>query len=247
MNHIFGSPAPRPVARKFALSCAAVLVLTAGAALWAVSAPSARTQPASPDRARYLQAGRKSPLEKVKWEKVFSLMFDDAGELSRFTQAAGQWEIRDGKLWAAAGEKNRTILLAHVSGPTLRIEFEATSFADAAGALGDITVLLNASPGKSATANGYALTTGSYMNTCTTFYRQGRKLARTEYSPVVSGKINRMAIEFDRGHIRYWMNDEILLECWDENPLPIDGSLWMGVRTWATRMAIDNLTVYKPG
>jgi hypothetical protein len=111
--------------------------------------------------------------------------------------------------------------------------------------IGDITVLLNSLPDKTFFNAGYALTTGSYWNNCTTFYRKGTALANTSWSPVRSGKRNTISLEFNHGHIRYEMNGEILLEAWDENPLNLSPDRWIGLRTWATLMCVDNITVYR--
>ncbi|GAF69184.1 unnamed protein product, partial [marine sediment metagenome] len=128
----------------------------------------------------------------------------------------------------------------------VRVEFEATSFADDQGLLGDITVLLNSisGPGDAFFNNGYAFTTASYRNSCTAFYKKGKPIARTECSPVESGEMNLMVLEFDKGHIRYWLNGQIILEAWDEIPLKMDSKYWIGIRTYDTRMIVDNLTIY---
>ena len=60
---------------------------------------------------------------------------------------------------------------------------------------------------------------------------------------MVSGKTNRVVVELIEGHIRYWLNDKILLEVRDPNPLELDPNLWIGVRTWNTKMSIDWFTV----
>lgn len=219
------------------------LGMVAAWAAWSPAAEPAKTEPAQAPDAQYLEAGRKAPISKAKWTQQASFDFENPADLGKFTVADGQWEIRDGKLWAAAGDKSRSILLTHLEAPTLRIEFDATCYADDTGRIGDVTVMLNASADKAATASGYALTTASYYNTCTTFYRQGKKLARTEFSPVVSGKTSRVCVELDRGHIRYWLNGQIVLEAWDQTPLAIDPALWVGLRTYATKMSVDNLVV----
>lgn len=184
------------------------LVLPSGGALAQVS----------PEQKPFLESGRKAPVNTVKWSKVVSLTFDDPAELSRYAVGDGKWEISDGRLWAVEGEKNRSIFLTRPQGDNLRIEFEATNFAGRNGLIGDITLMLNNAPGKSVTGHGYTLTTGSFFNTCTTFYREGSKLARTEHSPVVSGKTNTVVIELYEGHLRYWLNDRIILEAWDVSP-----------------------------
>jgi len=209
--------------------------------------PAARAGEArKSDTTSFLEASRKIRSAAVEWEEVRRLTFADPAELADRPTPEGAWEIDDGKLWAAGGERNRAILLAPCAHDPVRIEFEATCY-EADGRLGDITVLLNSVADKRFFGHGYALTTGSYWNNCTTFYKQGKAIARTEHSPVVSGRRNHVVLEFNRGHIRYWLNDRIILEAWDETPLAMDASLWIGVRTWATRMSVDNLVVSRAG
>jgi len=180
----------------------------------------------------------------IIWEKVLTLEFDNPEDMSRFRAAEGEWEIRDGMLRAVGGDRNRAILLATGGYDPVRIEFEAANYA-AGGLIGDITVLLNSLPDKSFFTAGYSLTTGSYWNNCTTFYRKGAALANTAWSPVRSGKKNRIALEYDHGHIRFEMNGEILLEAWDESPMVFAEDRWIGIRTWATLMCVDDFTVYR--
>lgn len=128
-----------------------------------------------PGQKPYLESSRKAPVNKVQWEKIISLTFNDPAELSKYTIADGKWEIKNGKLWAIEGEKNRIIFLAPPQGDDVRIEFEATNFAGENDLIGDITLMLNTAPGKAVTMHGYTLTTGSFYNTCTTFYKEGEK------------------------------------------------------------------------
>ena len=180
----------------------------------------------------------------VAWEKIVSLTFENPQDIEQFRTVEGKWMIHNGKLWAVEGDRNRAILLVPCSYDPVRIDFEATDWSTK-GLMGDITVLLNSTPDKNFFSNGYALTTGSFWNNCTSFYKHGQVFANTNYSPVKSGKTNRMTLEFNKGHITYWMNGEILLEAWDETPLAMDPSAWIGVRTWSTRMCIDNVDIYK--
>jgi len=192
-----------------------------------------------------LQRSRDQRSREVSWEKVAEFNFDNPSELARFPVPEGKWEISDGKLRAIGGDRNRAILLAKNVGDPVRIEFEATNTADSEGFYGDITVLLNTMDSKSFFEDGYALTTASFGNSCTTFYREGKSIAGTEYTPVVSGVKNHVVLEFKEGHIRYWLNDTIILEAWDQAPLEMEDGNWIGIRTWATNMVLDNVVVFK--
>ena len=166
-------------------------------------------------------------------------------EMSAFKVLEGSWTIKDGALTADAGKRNRAILIARgLKGP-LRVELEVTNYANLDGSLGDITILIGADDEfKSFFSSGYALTTGSYYNNCTTFYRLGQPIANTEYSPLVSGKKYKVVVDYVDGHIRYWLNGEIILEAWDSAPLIMNSNCWIGVRTWNTKMDINHFAVY---
>ena len=192
----------------------------------------------------YLLVGRNEVKFPVaRWAPVLTVTFDDAGALKDCPVLDGAWEVKDGRLRATAGDANRAILLGHAQGDAVRVEFDATCLADADGRIGDISVMIDTTPEKGYFRKGYALTTGSYYNTCTSFYRQGKKLARTEYSPLETGKTYHVSVEVCRGHLRYWLDDRIILEAWDAAPLPLDEKLWVGIRTWATLLTVDNLMI----
>jgi hypothetical protein len=214
------------------------VLLAAGICLLASCA--AHPRPAEMEKSRL--AGLSLRHVNITWEKVVGLTFDDPKDLGRLRIAEGEWEIRDGALRAVGGKANRAIMLAPCGSDPVRIECDVTNYSSG-GLLGDITILLNSMPDKTFFQAGYALTTGSYWNSCTSFYRKGLALANTSWSPVVSGKRNRVVFEFDHGHIRYEMNGHILLETWDESPLAMDPARWIGIRTWSTLMVVDNVVI----
>lgn len=205
--------------------------------------PKGGKQPRPAELADFLQKSRQTGAQKVMWQPVLSLTFDDPRALAAWPVVEGEWVVKGGQLRAVSGKRNRAILLAPAGFDPVRIEFEATLTAGADGKIGDITVLLNSALGQGFFRSGYALTTASYYNQCTTFYRLGRPLARTEYSPARPGVKNRVILEFVAGHIRYWLNGEIILEAWDPEPLKLESKRWLGIRTWNTDLAIDNLTI----
>ena len=196
---------------------------------------------------KYLLSSRCVGYRKQSYQKQPCVKYDFTSEkaIRNFQIVNGKWEIKNGKLWAVSGEKNRSILLAQNKRGPLRIELEVTNYANPDGSIGDITVLINSENSDKFFERGYALTTGSYYNNCTTFYKCGKAIAKTEYSPLVSGKTYRVVIEFIDGHIRYWLNDKIILEAWDPKPQELDPNLWIGIRTWNTKMSVDWFAVYQ--
>ncbi len=189
-------------------------------------------------------AGLRLRQKPVEWEKAIELDFESPEMMKDFKVVDGKWEIKNGKLCAVEGKRNRAVLLVKGFEGPVRLEIEAVSFSSD-GLVGDITVLLNASADDDYFRAGYALTTGSYWNTLTTFYKKGAAIAGTSWSPVVPGKKNFVVVEFNDGHIRYELNGERLLELWDENPLVLSEEGWIGIRTWSTLMRVDRVVVYR--
>jgi hypothetical protein len=200
------------------------------------------------DRERMLKSSRTAVSKPVAWEEALTYTFDDPAQINSFAAAAGKFEIRDGALRAIEGNADRAIMLTKNNfGNYVRIEMEVTNYAnEKTGRTGDISFMLNAIPSEKYQVfffNGYSLTTASFANSSTTFYKKGAPIARTEYTPVVPGKKNIAILEYMNGHIRYWLNDQIILEAWDDNPLQMDPNLWIGVRSYDTLMVIDKLTI----
>jgi hypothetical protein len=200
------------------------------------------------NREQMLKTSRNSVNTRVSWEEAVTYTFDDPAMLSSFPVAAGKFEISDGALKAIEGPTNRAIMISKNNfGDYVRIEMEVTNYAnEKTGRTGDISFMLNSLPDDKYAVfffNGYSFTTASFANSNTAFYKKGKPLARTEYTPVTPGKKNVAILEYMNGHIRYWLNDEILLEAWDDNPLTMDPNLWIGVRSYDTLMVIDKLTI----
>jgi len=197
------------------------------------------------DTTEFLRASRQIRSTPVTWKDVQHFTFDDAAGISGAPTPQGAWRIESGKLHAVEGDGNRTILLASLNNNPMSIAFDATLYPVSKGRIGDITVLINATDDSRFFSSGYALTTGSYWNNCTTFYRLGKALARTEWSPLRPGRTYHVRVELVGGHLRYWLNNRILLEAWDPQPLALTPDRWVGIRTWATHLVVDNLTIQR--
>jgi hypothetical protein len=220
----------------------------------AVTAPKATpnaVKPA-PDLRADLANSRRSNTQNVEWTVVQNVNIKEPADIKGLPQPEGRWEVHQGKLVAVEGKRNRAILLAKSGHDPVRVEFDATLYPDAQGRIGDITVLLNSKVGGKAKGwqkewwrSGYALTTASYWNQCTAFYRQGICIARTEYSPAKPRKQHHIKVEFVGGHIRYWLDNVILLDAWHPKPLPMSPDAWIGLRTWSTRMTVENVVISK--
>lgn len=203
------------------------------------------------NKARDALTGRKLR-RKIAWEKAVELTFDEPSTISALVVIEGKWEISAGKLCALDGKKNRSILITPISSSfnALKIEFDVLCRPNDQGLVGDVSVLINTvSPQTSKDwgqiwNGGYSLTTASYWNNETTFYKNGLAWARTEFSPVKPNQNHHITVEVDNGHISYWVDDLIVLEGWDSAPLRLEAGRWVGLRTYGTRIEIDNFALF---
>lgn len=204
---------------------------------------------AQPTMDRYRQSSRQVRGGfKYDWQLVEQVVPLDEKRLQAMAQLKGQWRVDDGKLVATEGLGDRAIILTRQGVDPLRIEMEVSLQSDPAarepGRIGDITLLLATAADSGYWRAGYALTTGSYWNQCSTFYRQGVAIAHTEYSPLVEGRRHRVVVEYDAGHIRYQVDGRIVLEAWDDQPLKVEGDVPIGLRTWETRLTVHDLKIH---
>lgn len=180
-----------------------------------------------------------------EWQLVKQIVPDQADQLRTLSQLQGKWVVDNNKLLASQGQANRAILLAPSGHDPVRIELEVSLKPVEQGRIGDITILLNIQDDAKFMATGYALTTGSYWNNCTTFYRQRKALANTQWSPLKPNVVHKVALEYDHGQMRYWLDGRILLETWDYQPLPMTPTAWIGLRTWHTDLTVHGARIYK--
>jgi len=195
----------------------------------------------------FLERSRAEATSKVEWEKVRAWTFDSPEEINGCLMPEGRWAVEKGALVAVEGEGNRIILLTPSGIDPVKVEFDVVLHPLPDGRVGDISTMFNAPAAQTRVfANSaYSLTTVSFYNHATTCYRIGKPLARTEYSPVVPRKRYHMTAEFTHGHLRYWLDGVILLDAWDRDPIPMSPEGWIGLRTWNTRMEVDNFTLFR--
>lgn len=194
--------------------------------------------------AHFLDRSRAEQYRLPEWEVVRQWTFDDPAELEDMKPIQSEWSVRDGRIENTGGGISRTLLVAPCRWNPVRIEFDAILHARPDGRVCDISIKLNADPERGRAGKGYWLVTASYWNQVTTCYRLNLPIARTEYSPIVPGKMHHVALEFLGDHLRFWVDDEVVLDAWDRQaPLAMDPEAWIGIGTYDTRMTIDNLTI----
>lgn len=157
----------------------------------------------------------------------------------------GDWQIQARRFVATGGQGNRTLLLCPLPGGPVRVRFTAVPHSERAdGWIGDISVVFGAiNDAKKFWTSGYVMTTGSYWNHCTTAYRQGKPLARTEWSPLRPGRSHEICVEWTGSHLRYLLDGQVLLDAWDDQPLAFEADRWIALRTWETRLEVHDIRV----
>jgi len=211
--------------------------------------------------AKYLELSRSEHNHAFKeWNEVAAWSFDDGKMPDGFKAFDGEWEVAGGKLRAVRGKAdgNRVVGIANCQWPAFRIEFEA-SLTAVPGALPervcDVGILLNASATDGHYRDGYGVLVGTYFNQATVLYRLHIPYARTEFTPIVPGKVHRVALEVVKPHIRLFVDGKIVLEAWERSGKgAIDGSDWLdmdpkrliALHTYDTVMEVDNLRILTP-
>jgi hypothetical protein len=217
------------------------------------SAPAERAEMLSEAEAKQAAAlarSRSAALEQATgaapaWTLIETYTFDAPDQIRTWLPLEGEWRIEDGILKAVAGAKNRVILLPMPNAQAVKLQFEAMLLPNEEGLVCDITTLVNSVPDERFFRHGYALTTASYWNQESAFYRRGERLARSEGPTVRPGEPVEITVEVDSGHLRYLVDGEVVLETWDARPLALERGGWLGLRSWETPLWIDNLRIYR--
>lgn len=158
----------------------------------------------------------------------------------------GPYEIVDGELHVA-GAKNHPLWLKRRLPQDLRVSFTARSESTD----GDIKFELFGDGVSSArqasyVATGYVLIFGGWHNSKTIIAR------RDEHGPdvktkrgvrVVKGKQYQFKAERRGGLLRWWIDDELMLELDDVVPLKGKGHDHFGFNNWSTPLFFDNFRV----
>jgi len=244
--------------RRMTRTAGFMLILAATFSLHADEpAGSARTDQLK----KYLELSRAEHNHHItNWQEAAAWTFDDGKMPVEFRVYDGQWEVSDGRLRAFSGKQdgNRVIKIADCKWPAFRLEFDATLRAKSGAPTDqvcDIGILLNADPETGHFRDGYGVLAGTYFNQATVLYRLYIPYARTEGQFIVPGKVHHIVLEVVKPHIRFWMDDRIVLEAWERagkagaDPsdfLDMDPKRVIALHTYDTVMEVDNLRILVP-
>lgn len=228
----------------------AVLACWAGrSALYSRGTKKLPPVPDAASQRHYLELARSEHGIPPAWQPLHSYTFDNPADLRTFRICEGEWKIDGGKLLATRGaaENYRTLLIAPCPAGPSRIEFDAVLSPRPDGRIGDIYLRFNADPATGSSARGYGMMVARYYNQDTVCYKLNQPIARTEWSPIISGKRHHIAAEWTAVHLRLFVDDRVVIDAWDrDKPIAPDPQKWLGLAVYDTPLAIDNLVISVP-
>ncbi len=175
---------------------------------------------------------------------------EELGELWNNTGA--NWRIEDGQL-TIRGARNRPLWLRRTLPRNVRIEFDVRSESPD----GDIKVEVfgdgeSRATTESYTATSYVVIFGGWGNTLNVLARMnehgddrvvGGANGSGSATPVVPGRTYHMRIERTGNRIAAWVDDELLVEMTDEDPLAGRGHDHFAFNDWSAEIHFDNFRV----
>ncbi len=169
---------------------------------------------------------------------------EELGDL--WNNTGSNWRIVDGQL-NIRGARNRPLWLRRVLPRNVRIEFDVRSESPD----GDIKVEVfgdgtSRAVADSYTATSYVVIFGGWGNSMNVLARMDEHGADRVVGParrVEPGRTYRMRIERDGNRIAAWVDDELLVEMNDEEPLEGRGHDHFGFNDWQAEIWFDNLRI----
>jgi len=178
-----------------------------------------------------------------KEESLASIPFEDdfeRKELGGNWCGDPAWRIQDGQLFSA-GTRNRPVWLKARMPDDVSIEFDARSESPA----GDIKFEIFAD-GKQH-ASGYILIFGGWKNTIHCIARKDEhgadRMEAKARNRVQMGKTYHMRVTRQKKVIKWYVDDKLLLDYFDSQPLRGDGQDRFAFNNWESNLYFDNLEI----
>lgn len=158
----------------------------------------------------------------------------------------GPYRIHGGRL-QVQGARNRPLWLRRTLPAEVRVEFDARSESRD----GDIKFELFGDGSSKATsdsyvASGYVMVLGGWHNTLNIIARRDEHGAdRAVGAPlrVQPNRTYRIACERRKNHLKFWVDDTLVVEMTDPNPLQGRGQDHFAVNNWESQVSFDNLVI----
>jgi len=176
----------------------------------------------------------------------FSDDFERARLGSAYKDTGGNWRIESGEL-RVQGAKNHPLWLLRTLPREVRVEFDVRSESPE----GDIKVEIfgdGASYAKNGkyTATSYVIIFGGWDNSRNILARMdehGDDRVVGQPREVEPGRVYRFRIERTDGTLTAWVDDEVLVNMEDSEPLQGRGHDHFGFNNWQSNLSFDNLEV----
>jgi hypothetical protein len=163
-----------------------------------------------------------------------------------WNNTGANWRIEDGAL-SIRGARNRPLWLRRVLPRDVRIEFDVRSESPD----GDIKVEVFGDGESRATTESYTATSyvvifggwGNSLNVLARMNEHGDDRVEGPPRPVEPGRRYHMRIERSGSRIAAWVDDELLVEMTDEDPLEGRGHDHFGFNDWNAQVYFDDLVI----
>jgi hypothetical protein len=163
-----------------------------------------------------------------------------------WNNTGANWRIEDGTL-SIRGARNRPLWLRRVLPRDVRIEFDVRSESPD----GDIKVEVFGDGESRATTESYTATSyvvifggwGNSLNVLARMNEHGDDRVEGARRPVEPGRRYHMRIERSGDRIAAWVDDELLVEMTDEDPLEGRGHDHFGFNDWNAQIYFDDLVI----
>jgi hypothetical protein len=163
-----------------------------------------------------------------------------------WNNTGANWRIEDGAL-SIRGARNRPLWLRRVLPRDVRIEFDVRSESPD----GDIKVEVFGDGESRATTESYTATSyvvifggwGNSLNVLARMNEHGDDRVEGPRRPVEPGRRYHMRIERSGNRIAAWVDDELLVEMTDDDPLEGRGHDHFGFNDWNAQIYFDDLVI----
>jgi hypothetical protein len=207
---------------------------------------AAGPQPATRPGAATTSAPASASAPSGEWKVVYSLDANAA-------KLGPEWLVGDGavaelaagslvlKSKAPSGGDTPVMLKAPALPRSVKVEFDAVLEGDI---ISDMSVILNGD--EKAYANGYLLQFGGMANNYTGLKRAGAKVAETDSDArITPGQKHHLVAQNKAGEITLTIDDKEAFSHTDPEPLEGEDHGMIGLYTWAGKLTISKLVVYK--
>ncbi len=203
------------------------------------------------------EARQKSEAEKIelqtrlenesrkKWNLVLEENLTHTSVESRW-EIIGSWAIKEGELKLSDAKPQILYLKQSISGD-VRIEFTCRQEGDDLGDISCFMSALSLTNRKKACNTGYMFQFGGEGNTRTFLERAGERLWERAESPIIRGVTYRVCAEKKDSRLSFWVNDKLIFEVDDPQPLSGMDRYLVGFYGWKTETWYSDIKIYKLG